>query len=139
MTHVLSYDNINGNIYTRQKIKGSPVFSIKKVSILNGHNFVAERRTEIKKKSNLKSEVSTSRISEPIFLTSWKFEIMSHNNQSETFFMEKTGDPLIFAPSVPLAKTPLISIIQRSMISNRIILMAINGEICQGRKWSISG
>ena len=34
-------------IYTvSAKIQGSPVFSIKNVSILNGHNFGPEKRTE---------------------------------------------------------------------------------------------
>ena len=39
--------------------KYKKVFSIKNVSILNGHNFGPERRTEIKKKNNLKCELLT--------------------------------------------------------------------------------
>ena len=47
------------------KIKESPVFfSIKNDSILNGHNFGPERRSEIKKKKK------TTWISEPNFVRS---------------------------------------------------------------------
>ena len=46
-------DNVSiHNAVARQLIKGwTPVFSIKNVSILNGHNFGPERRTEIEKKA----------------------------------------------------------------------------------------
>ena len=33
---------------------------------------------------------------------------------------------------IPLAKTHSIPVIQRSMVFNGIILMAINGKMCQG-------
>ena len=56
------------------------------MSILNGHNFGPERRTEIlKKQFEVRSE-STSWISEPNFARSIKFGVMSHNNQSGKFF-----------------------------------------------------
>ena len=68
------------------KIKGSPVFSIKNVSILNAHNLGPERRKEFKKKHKLKCKVSSSWIFEPNFFRFLKFEVMLHNNQSGKFF-----------------------------------------------------
>ena len=82
MGYVFSSADIYIYIHSAQKLRDHLFFPLKNVSILNGHNIGDERRTEMKKKA------IWSRLGDFLspFVRSLKFEIMLHNNQSDTFF-----------------------------------------------------
>ena len=101
------------------KIEGSPVFSIKNISILNGHNFGPKRRTEIKKKQFEQRSADFSNIDAKFFKI-LKTEVTSHDNQSSNFLFISLADFL------RLSLLRIFFSIYRIRINRKIIFSASN-------------